>query len=652
MIKKHFSFLFVLAFLLMSCQTIGYTQYSSKNKKAIKLFEAGLKCYNEFDDKCAIRNFDGAIKLDPKFGEAYLALAMLYKEKKQFDLAELNLLKATEVDKVEFAEAYIALGDIYHDQFKFGKASQAYLDFLKNVKKIKEERVLVYQKKAYIDFVADSIITHPVPFEPKNMGPNINSANSEYHPSLVGDGSFLIYTVLEPGSSTECQSLNGKMEDFYQSTFSKDSVWALRKNSGKPLNTDCNEGAANLSPDGRYIFFAATTKISMHEGSMDIYYSEKIGNVWSTPKPLPENVNSTSFDSQPTFSSDGKTLYFTSNRGGGLGGNDIWKTTLKEDGSWTNPVNLGKEINTSGNEISPFIHPDNQTFYFATDGRYGVGGYDFYFSRIDNEGHFGEPKNIGYPINTPYDERSLVISADGTRGYFASKNIEGGMGEYDLYSFALYPEAQPVYTTYLKGHIYDNKTKLPLKANFELIDVETGKTIITSFSDEKTGDFLVSIPENRRYALNVSRNDYLFYSDAFDMKLQDKKQPYLLEIGLKQIDLAEGPIVLKNVFFDTDKSDLKSESFVELQKLVDLLKKNKTMKIEISGHTDNQGGKAHNQTLSQNRAKAVYDYLVLNGIEAVRLTFKGYGDTQPIADNATEEGRALNRRTEFKVTGK
>jgi outer membrane protein OmpA-like peptidoglycan-associated protein len=576
---------------------------------------------------------------------------MLYKEKKEYDLAEQSLLKVIEIDNKSFADAYIALGDIYHEQFKFGKASQAYLDFLKNVKKIKEERILFYQKKAYIDFVSDSIVTHPVPFDPKNMGPNINSANSEYHPSLTGDGSFLIYTVLEPGTSEDCQSLNGKMEDFYVSTFGKDSTWTMRKNVGKPLNTDCNEGAANLSPDGRYIFFAATTKINIHEGSMDIYYSEKSGTQWSAPKPLPDNVNSTSFESQPTFSSDGKTLYFTSNRGGGMGGNDIWKTTLKDDGSWTNPVNLGKDINTNGNEISPFIHPDNQTLYFATDGRYGVGGYDFYYSRIDPKGHFSEPKNIGYPINTPYDERSLVISSDGTKGYFASKNIDGGMGEYDLYFFELYPEAQPVYTTYLKGHIFDDKTKMPLKAYFELIDVETGQTIITSFSDEKTGDFLVSIPENRRYALNVAADGYLFYSAAFDMQLEDKQKPYFIEIGLKKID-KDMSIVLRNIFFDTDKYDLKPESNVELEKLVELLNQNPTIKIEISGHTDNQGTKSHNQTLSENRAKAVYTYLTLHGISATRLTFKGYGDSLPVADNGTDEGRALNRRIEFKITSK
>jgi flagellar motor protein MotB len=650
MFKSNHVFFALFLLMFMSCQTIAQGDYSTNNKKAIKYFEAGMKCYNEFDDKCAIRNFDLAIKADPKFIEAYLAKAYLYKEKKEYALAEETLLLVLDMDNKKFADAYLTLGDVYHEQFKFGLASKAYLDYIKNVSKIKPERKLIYEKKAYADFVADSLITNPVPFEPHNMGPNINSENGEYHPSLTADGAFLIYTVLEPGTSQSCASLNGKLEDFYQSTYTN-QTWAPRKNSGRPLNTDCNEGAANLSPDGRYLFYAATTKINAFEGSMDIYYAEKIGNNWSTPKPLPENVNSTSFESQPSFSSDGKTLYFTSNRGGGLGGNDIWKTTLKEDGSWTNPVNLGPEINTIGNEISPFIHPDNETFYFATDGRYGVGGYDFYYSRMDINGHFSTPKNIGFPINTPFDERSLVISADGTKGYFASKNIENGMGEYDLYYFDLYPEARPVYTTYLKGHIFDDSTKVPLQAVFELIDVETGQTIISSFSDEKTGDFLVSIPENRRYALNVSADGYLFYSGSFDMKLADKREPYLLDIGLHQIKVGE-PVVLKNVFFDTDKFDLKQESTAELGKLVELLNKNPKLKIEIGGHTDNQGAKTHNQVLSQNRAKAVYDYLVAHGIAATRLTYKGYGDTQPVADNNTEEGRALNRRTEFKVTGK
>ena len=649
MTKHTYLFVFSVFFVLLSCQATAQKSYTTGNKKAAKYMDAAVKCYYDNDDKCAIKNCDLAIKADPKFGEPHLLKANIYKEQKDYVQTEQCLLKALEINPKEFGEAYAALGDIYHEQYLFGKAYKAYTDYLKSGKKIKEETRLVFERKAYADYVADSIVTNPVPFEPKNLGPNINSAASEYHPSLTADGSFLIYTVLDVITTQVCPTANGKIEDFYESV-NTNAQWSMRKNSGKPLNTDCNEGAANLSPDGRYLFFAATTRINAFEGSMDIYYSERIGNSWSDPQPLPPPVNTTAFESQPSFASDGKTLYFTSTRGGGLGGNDIWKTTLNTDGTWTNPVNLGPEINTNGNEVSPFIHPDNETFYFVSDGRYGVGGSDFYYSRLDLNGHFSTPKNIGYPINTPYDERSLVISADGTKGYFASMNIEGGMGQYDLYYFDLYKDAQPVYTTYLKGHIYDQKTKQPLQAHFELIDVETGQTIITSFSDEKTGDFLVSIPENRRYALNVSAENYLFYSEAFDMKVEDKKQPFLVDIGLKQFEIGE-TIVLKNIFFDTDQFDLKQESTVELQKLVELLTKNPKLKIEISGHTDNQGSKLHNQTLSENRAKAVYDYLVSKGIAANRLTYKGYGDTQPIADNNTEEGRALNRRTQFKVTG-
>lgn len=655
--RKNISYIVfsLLVTMLFSCKVSSQGNYKTSNKKAIKFMDAAVDCYYQKDDKCALKNIEQAIKAEPKFGEAYLLKASIYMEQKNFAETETALLKAVEIDPKEYAEGYAALGDIYHAQFMFGKAYQAYKDYLEKGKIKKQETRLVYERKAYADFVADSLVTHPVPFEPHNMGAEINSNLSEYHPSITADGEYMIYTVLKKEGNSQCSGIRPEdgEEDFFYSTFKQDK-WGNRTNIGGPLNTVCNEGAANLSPDGMFMFFySARDRFDPNKRDpvKDIYFAKKEGNKWSVPEPLPYPVNTGSFESQPSFSSDGKTLYFTSDRPGGFGSNDIWKTTRNSDGTWTAPVNLGPTINTIGNEISPFIHPDNQTLYFASNGRYGVGGQDFYYSRINENGEFTTPKNIGYPINTPYDERSLIISADGSKGYFASKNLQGGMGEYDLYYFDLYAEARPVYTTYLKGHIFDDKTKVPLRANFELIDVETGKVIITSFSDEKTGDFLVSIPENKTYALNVNRSDYLFHSESFDMKVNENRDPFLIDIGLKQIEL-NTVIVLKNIFFDTDKFDLKQESTAELKKLTELLTKNPTLKIEISGHTDNKGAKAYNQTLSQNRAKAVYDYLIANGISSNRLTYKGYGDTQPIADNTTEEGRAKNRRTEFKVTGK
>jgi outer membrane protein OmpA-like peptidoglycan-associated protein len=278
-----------------------------------------------------------------------------------------------------------------------------------------------------------------------------------------------------------------------------------------------------------------------------------------------------------------------------------------------------------------------------------MGGFDFYVARREANGSFGVGTNLGYPINTPYDERSLVISADGTTGYFASTNIKG-YGKYDLYSFELPEASRPKVVTYLKGIIADSKTKKPVQADFELIDVATNEVIVKSTSDRVNGQFLVSLPSDRQYALIVSSDGYLFHSESFNLTGEHPLlEPYLVDIALQKITV-DDPVVLKNIFFDTDKYDLKKESYAELNKLVELLKNNPKLKIEISGHTDNQGSKTHNQELSQNRAKAVYDYLAANGIATTRLTYKGYGDTQPIDTNDTDQGRANNRRTEFKVT--
>jgi outer membrane protein OmpA-like peptidoglycan-associated protein len=365
-------------------------------------------------------------------------------------------------------------------------------------------------------------------------------------------------------------------------------------------------------------------------------------------------VNSSSWDSQPSVSSDGNTLYFTSDRSGGKGKKDIWKTTKNDKGEWTTPVNLGDTINTHNDEMAPFIHPDDQTLYFTSNGHQGMGGYDIFYSRKDSSGNWETPINIGYPINTSDDESCLIVNANGDLAYFSSDR-PGGKGSMDIYSFPLYEKARPKRVTYLKGTVYDKVTKNKLEAKFELVDLATGKIYTESFSDKVTGEFLVCLPTEKDYALNVSKDSYLFYSENFTLTgIHSNSDPFLKDIPLQPIKKDE-IVILKNIFFDTDKFDLKTESTAELEKLYDLLVKNPKLKIEISGHTDNVGDDKYNQVLSENRAKAVYDYLVLKGIAKERLTYKGYGETKPIETNDTEAGRAINRRTEFKVietTGK
>ncbi len=624
--------------------------YSSTNKKAIKLFEEGMDFGRQRKDDMAVKKLQDALRLDPKFGEAYLILGQIYQDQNNLKEAVEAYQSAVAIDEKKFADGFLYIGDICMKTAVYDYAAKSYRKFIQFGRFRNPQDKMIYENYISHALFADSLMKNPVEFVPRNLGNNINSVNEEYHPTLPADESFIIYTVRAPSTTGTC--IKDKEEDFYIS-YKTEKGWSPRENMGGPINSACNEGAGNISPDGRFLFFAAQTRnredVVGRMPSMDLYFAEKIGNRWSIPKSLGEPVNTEGFESQPSFSSDGKTLYFTSNRPGGMGGTDIWMTVKQEDGTWSEPENLGREINTAGDEVSPYIHPDNQTLYFVSNGRKGVGGFDIFYAQKDKRGEFVNAKNMGYPINTPADERSFMITANGKSAYYASKNAEG-YGLYDLYMFDVPMELQSSYVTYLKGEIFDKETNQKIQASFELIDLDKGETIITSVSDKSNGSFLLPIPvRNTTYALNVYKDGYLFYSDNIEVNDSEKDKTYQKNVPLQPVKVGS-TVVMKNIFFDTDKFDLKKESLAELQKLVTLLKKNPKMAIEISGHTDNQGSKTHNLTLSQNRAQSVLNYLVSQGISRDRLTSKGYGDAKPIADNATEEGRKQNRRTEFTIT--
>ncbi|MFH0894590.1 MAG: OmpA family protein, partial [Bacteroidota bacterium] len=420
-------------------------------------------------------------------------------------------------------------------------------------------------------------------------------------------------------------------------------------NLGPPINTNANEGAQCISPDGQYIFYTACNRNGGY-GSCDLYYTRKQGGRWESPVNMGPIVNSKLWDTQPSISSDGKTLYFISTREGGLGNSDVWKTTLDVNGEWTKPVNLGAPVNTIGKELSAFIHPDNQTMYFASDGHIGMGGLDMYYTRIDSAGKYTAPVNLGYPINTVADESSMIVSASGMMAYFASNSFTGN-GRYDLYGFELYEKARPRVVTYLKGIVFDKTSLKRLGARFQLIDLKTKEIVVESESDPVDGTFLVCIPTNKEYALHVTKgNDYIFYSDNFYVKGNfESSKPFLKDIPLEPV--TDGSkFVLRNIFFDFDQSTLRPESYIELEKLQKFLKDNPKIKVEIGGHTDSNGDDAYNMKLSAARAKTVVDYLIANGITKDRMTFKGYGETMPIIKDAkTDEEHQMNRRTEIKI---
>jgi outer membrane protein OmpA-like peptidoglycan-associated protein len=357
-------------------------------------------------------------------------------------------------------------------------------------------------------------------------------------------------------------------------------------------------------------------------------------------------VNTSKWESQPSVSANGRMLFFSSNRPGGQGGKDLWYSIKDESGKWREPVNLGEEINTSGDEMSPFIHFDGKTLYFASNGRPGMGGFDIYKTRMTNDSTWTEPQNLGYPINTYNDEMGLIIESDGQKAYFSSeRDKENGK---DIFSFNLYEAVRPDPVAYFKGQVTDKETGKMLVAEFELVNLSTGKSVVSSKTDSY-GNFLVCIPSGYDYALNITKAGYLFFSENFMFEGKHPVlKPFVMSVNLSPLKIGE-KMVLANVFYETDSWELKKESLAELDKLLDLLNDNKELVVEIGGYTDATGNIEHNMVLSEKRALSVVDFLVENGISSERLKYKGYGDNSPIGDNITSEGRRLNRRTEVKI---
>lgn len=637
----HILFLFLL--LAINCSLSAQQQLSTQSHRAAGLYKEAIAKARLLDYKKAIDLLNEALQEDPKFIEATIMLGEVYGDNNQDSLAILTLKKSLVIDPKFFPGTYSNLAGLEFSNGLYNDALshvQSYLAFPNLNPKFKAEAELLQKNCQF----AIQAVKNPVPFNPQNMGAAINSKYDEYWPSLSADGQTMVFTVNLPIDTSREETFRNRQEDFYYSEF-VDGRWNQAQPVGAPLNTPGNEGAQAISADGKLMIFTGCNRQDGY-GNCDLYFSQKEGDRWTVPQNMGKPINTSSKETQPSISSDGKTIYFASNRPGSKGGLDIYKTTLSDDGYWGNPVNLGDSINTPYDDQSPFIHPDNQTLYFSSKGWPGMGGFDLYMSRRTGDNTWTKAKNLGYPINTNFNEVGLIVNARGTTAYYSSNRL-GGRGGDDLYSFDLYREVRPTPVSYMKGKVFDAETLLPLSARFELIDLASAKTIMDAWSNND-GSFLICLPEGKDYALNVNKKGYLFYSDNFTMTHGDFSKPFLKDVPLKPIKVGES-VVMRNIFFDLDSYTLKPESKIELDRLVKLLKDNSLLQIEISGYTDNTGKADHNLKLSENRAKSVAEYLVQHGIEANRLVSKGYGDTKPVAGNDSEEGRALNRRTEFKV---
>ena len=647
MIPRLVSFAFCILHFAFYISFAQSQHLSTQNKKAEKWFYAASDSYQAKTIEKALSEIKKAIDLDRAFTEAFILQGDIYSEDQQFDKAIDSYQSAIKTNNPFSPTLYSILAGIQLSIGRYADARSNFQRFLEfeGVPDVRRKQAENGIKSC--EFALECL-ANPVPFKPENLGDSINTRFDEYINAITPDEEWLYFTRKNPRGSETMDQSQVFEEDFYFA-HKVNTTWSEAVNLGPPVNTRGNEGALNISPDGKYLFFAACNREDGY-GSCDIYWSRRIGDQWSEPENLGEVVNSVQWDSQPTFSSDGRTLYFASKRPGGKGSSDIWTTQLQPDGQWSLPVNLGDSINTKAEEMAPYIHPDDQTLYFSSRGHPGLGGLDLFYARKSGLGEWGRPVNFGFPINTFADEISLVVNARGNLAYISS-NIPGGKGRQDIYQFPLYQEARPLLTTYFKGVVYDAETNEKLEARFELTDLSTARTFAESKSDKVSGAFLLVLPTEKNYALNVSRDGYLFYSDNFLLTgANSLAKPFLKNIPLKPIKIGE-TMILKNIFFDTDQYILKEESVVELQKLLRFLQQNPNLKIAVLGHTDNAGSEAYNLELSRNRAKAVYEYLVQHQINTSRISYEGFGFSRPIDVNTTESGRANNRRTEFIVVG-
>ena len=627
----------LILFFLLSQRTRAQYDPEKINKKAVQLFNQSMEQGRDGNLKEGIETLKKAVALDPGYADAWLSMAGMYTELKEYQAAVENYQRARSIDSVYFIDYNLSYSLPLAGLGRFKEALEAVKKF-QTIPNLHESSVrsAAYRSKTYqfaIDYAAKKNLAS-YKFEPVNMGDSVNTAVSEYFPTISLDAKHLVFT----------RRVHGINEDFFQSDRTATGWTKARPLEGN-INSNENEGALNISQDGQWLIFTGCL-FQNGFGSCDLYISYLTPQGWSAPENLGPNFNTEFWESAPSLSPDKRDLYFTSNRPGGYGGNDIYVAHRLDNGRWSAPQNMGPNINTAGDESFPFIHADNSSLYFTSNELPGYGGTDLFVVRKTATGEWGIPENLGYPINTIENEGSLVVAADGKTAYYASDRADS-RGLLDLYTFELRDDLRPARTIWVKGKVYDKKTGKGLPSSVELGDLKN-KMIISKLQTDETGNYLTTLPLGNDYAFNVNRKGYLFFSENFMLSAPTADSVYQIDIPLQPIEV-NASIILKNIFFDNNQYELKPASQIELDDVVRLLKENPQVSVQINGYTDNVGKPSDNLLLSQNRALAVVNFLKSKGIAPARLSARGFGETNPVGPNTTEAGRAQNRRTELKV---
>lgn len=624
--------------------------------KADKNFQKGLR-------QKALEQYKTALKADSLHPYANYKAGICLLETRAGKHEALQYLKRAYKQNPDIPRIKASLAFAFQANNKFEEAHQYLKKALHDIDTSSEKGryyASVLKKHIYECRMGKKFKQNPVDAEIQNIGTAVNSAYPDYAPVITADESVMVFTSRRPGAAGKLKNDGYKPEDIYI-TYFKEGVWGAPENIAS-VNTAQHDASIAMAPDG--------SKIFLYRGAQggDIYVSDYKAGKWSEPENMGSPVNSEYAETSVSMSYDGRTLYFSSNRPGGHGKLDIYKCHKGRNGEWKDPVNLGANINTPYDDDAPFIHPNGRVLYFSSKGHSSMGGHDIFYSVMLPDSTFSKPQNLGYPINTAGNELYFVLAADSKHGYYASSKKEG-YGEQDIYRIkmpessatnvvakhAAKPDTAPDKIrnslTVLSGTVLEKKTGRPLEARVTLIDNRSGETVKQTRSRKADGGFLVIMKSGRSYGISIEKEGYLFHSGHFNIPASENYQEVHKKIHLKPVDVGS-KVVLNNIFFDLDQAVLKDASKAELERVYQVLDKNPGLKVQVNGHTDSQGTEQYNRKLSEQRAKAVVNYLVNKGIDKERLTYKGYGASEPAADNNSKAGRKKNRRTEIQIIEK
>lgn len=640
-------------------------------RKGDRKFESGPADYKE-----ALHHYKKAYKFNPENAPLNYKIGVIHFRTNKRSKAGEYFRKAYNLDPNANKNLPFVMGEYYQYMSRLDSAIKMYEKYSKKLlpEQLEKEKEKI-DKRIRECKTAKKMIKDPERVFIDNLGEGINSEYPDYGPIINADETKLYFTSQRTGTMGSVKRGDdfGYMEDIFVVRKEKKEEWAKPKNPGEPINSDEHDGIIGMAPDGQKMF------LYKNDRGGDIYYSTLEGNQWDRPDRISRDINTKAHEAHASLSYDGKTMYYISDKEGGYGKHDIYVSQKDENGNWKEGKNIGAMINTKYDELSVFIHLDGKTLYFSSNGHNTMGGYDI-FKTERKDGEWTEPENMDYPVNTTGDDVYISVMASGEHAYISSVRTEGE-GSQDIYKVTfLGPEKKVVNTTedqliayrnapvtqteieeavevkdkkltLMTGVVTDSASGEPVEATITLTDNSTNEEIATFESNAETGKYLVTLPAGKNYGISVRAEDYLFYSENVDLREKQNFRKVENNIQLQKIEIGKS-IVLRNIFFDTDKATLRDASKAELERLYDIMKNNPEIRVEISGHTDNVSSASYNKELSKERAKSVVDYLVDKGIKKSRMEYAGYGFEQPIATNKTEEGRQKNRRTEFKIISK